>query len=116
MFDVLERAQRDIKEIARATGRIEDAKGGEPFDEGIVDRGGFGEDFRALGALGGTEQFFGGARGRAGNQGFDLRVRRRPFGQQRIDDHRLDDHHDLGAIGIMRAQLAALGRVQPAFE
>ena len=38
IFDVLDRLQREIEEIARAAGGIEDAQGAEPVDERVAPR------------------------------------------------------------------------------
>ena len=39
-----------------------------------------------------------------------------PLGQQRADHDRLDQQHDLVAVGVVRAELRALARVEPALE
>src|SRR3546814_16281498 len=39
-----------------------------------------------------------------------------PFGFERFDDYRAHDHHDFIAIGVMCAQLAALGRIESTLE
>ena len=46
----------------------------------------------------------------------DPGLRRLPFGEQRPDDHRLDDPHDLVAVGVVRPELRALVRIEPALE
>src|SRR3546814_6211740 len=39
-----------------------------------------------------------------------------PFGFERFDNYRAHDHHDFIAIGVMCAQLAALGRIESTLE
>ena len=39
-----------------------------------------------------------------------------PFGEQRLDDDRVHDLHDLVAVGVVGAELAALAGVEPALE
>ena len=42
--------------------------------------------------------------------------RRLPFGEKRAHYHRLNDPHDLVAVGVVRTELRALVRVEPALE
>ena len=46
----------------------------------------------------------------------DLRPHRLPFRRQRLDDDRVDDQHDLVAVGVVRAKLRTLVGVEPALE
>ncbi len=46
------------------------------------------------------------------NPGFDVF----PFGVERLDDHGFDDAHDGLRIGVVRTELAALGRIETALE
>src|SRR3546814_6712426 len=39
-----------------------------------------------------------------------------PFGFERFDNYRAHDHHDFIAIGVMCAQLAALGRIESTLQ
>ena len=48
--------------------------------------------------------------------GADQVLGRLPFGLPGTADNRLDDEHDLVAVGVVRAQLRALAGVQPALE
>ena len=41
---------------------------------------------------------------------------RLPLREQRADDHRLDNPHDLVAVGVVRPELRALVRVEAALE
>ena len=50
------------------------------------------------------------------DSGNDLLLYAPPLCHQRADDHRLDDPHDLVAVGVVRAELGALVGVEPAFE
>ena len=45
-----------------------------------------------------------------------IRLRRLPFRRQRPHDHRLDDHHDLFGIGVVRADLRPLVGIEDALE
>ena len=47
---------------------------------------------------------------------FDLALSGRPFLGQWPQDHRLDDHHDLFRVGVMRPDLPALVRIEEALE
>ena len=54
IFDVLDRLQREIEEIAGAAGRVEDAQAAQPVDEGVALRlrlGARGEEFLSRAAL-----------------------------------------------------------------
>ena len=53
---------------------------------------------------------------RAFETGSDFGLRRLPFGEPGTNHHRLDDTHDLVAVGVMRAKLRALVRVEPALK
>ena len=46
----------------------------------------------------------------------DLGLGRVPFGAQRAQHDRLDDHHDLFGVGVMRADLRALVGIEKALE
>ena len=116
MLDVLQRLQRDIQKIARSAGGIEHAEIRQPLDEARMNRRRRIDRARRLALLGRGQQPLGGPLRRAFHPRGDLRQRLGPFGLQRFDDHRPHDHHDLVAVGIMRAQLAALGGIESAFE
>ena len=48
--------------------------------------------------------------------GRDRVLLRFPFGEQRPDDHGLDEQHDLVPVGVVRAELGALVRIEAALE
>ncbi len=108
MFDVLERHERELEEVARPAGWIEHPEPRQPLEEGQEDRPrlGFGVGGGGLGL------YLTGARERRLNP----RLRLGPFSQKRPDDHRLDDLHDRVAIGVLDAKLAPLVRVKAALE
>ncbi len=55
-------------------------------------------------------------RRRALHRGRDPGLRRLPLRKQRTDDRRRDDPYDLFWVGVVRAELRALIRVQTALE
>ena len=48
--------------------------------------------------------------------GGEIGLRHVPLGQPRADHHRLNEQHDLVAVGIVRAELRAFAWVEPALE
>ena len=53
---------------------------------------------------------------RAFNRDGEIGLHGLPLGQQGADNHRVDDPHDLVAVGVVRAELRALVRVEPTLE
>ena len=99
MFEVLERPQRHIEKIARTTRRVQHPERPQPFQKTL----------QRLFSL----DSFGLLRGQQlGYIGLD----RRPFRPQRVTNHRLDQPANGGRIGIVRAQLRPLVRVQAPLE
>ena len=114
MLDVLEALQREVEKVAAAAGGVEDAEMFQPFEKADVEAVSFLERGGGPGFLGGLARVlkpvkhlhvFG-----------DFRLDIAPFCQQRLDNDRIDDAHDRAGVGIVRAGLAALGRVEAAFE
>ena len=48
--------------------------------------------------------------------GSDRGLLRSPFGEPWADDDRIDDEHNLIAVGVMRPELRTFVRIQPALE
>src|ERR1700688_2550266 len=106
-FEVLDALQGQVKKITRTAGGIKNRHLAQPF-----------EKFRAwLLSL----------RHRVVKSAALLQMRRLhklfcrdpgdlPFGPQRTQDHRLDDHHDLFGVSVMRADLRALVGIKKALE
>ena len=67
----------------------------------------FSRFVRSAGRLGGFHSVQGGG---------EIGLRRVPLGQPRADHHRLNEQHDLVAVGIVRAELRAFARIEPALE
>ena len=101
--------RREVEEVAGAAGRVEDAEAAQAFEE-AGERG----SSASLWARVAAEADFAGLL--AGEGGLDLGLRLGPFGEQRLDDDRAHDLHDLVAVGVVGAELAALGRVEAALE
>ena len=108
VLDVLERVQRQMEKIARTAGGVEHREPPQPFEKDAQKT----LRLRALPRLRRLRRRRPGLRQTVR----DLRLRRLPFGEPGADDHRLDDHHDLVAVGIVRAKLRALVRVEAALE
>ena len=108
MLQVLERVQRQIKEVAGAAGRVEHREAPQTFEEGAQQPLRLGKPARP--------RRFRLGRARAVETGGNLGLRSLPFREPGADDHRLDDAHDLVAVGVVRAELRALVRVEPALE
>src|SRR6266852_4655139 len=121
MLNVLDGLERQIEEVAGTACGIEDAEGAQPVTEGAIQDSSLIAEFGRRACLGGA-----GATSRVLRFLFDLRrlaqlildldIRKLPFGEERTHDHRLDNQHDLVAIGIVRAELAALVRVKASLE
>ncbi len=103
VLDVLQRLQRQVEEVAAAAGRVEHAVGLELLEEA---------DEHRLRVAPGLVAVALAARQRGG----DARHPAGPCGEQGALHHRLHEPGDGGRIGVVRAELAALGRVQPALE
>ncbi|OIQ78226.1 hypothetical protein GALL_400680 [mine drainage metagenome] len=116
VFDVFEFEKRDIQEVPRSAGRVQHAEGAQAFEKALVQRLGLVQRTGAGGKVFAHQQlFFGGAWGVFDKVGY-LCFDRFPLGQKRLHNHRPDDLHNLVAVGVMRAKLAALVRVQPALK
>ena len=96
-FQALEVLQGHVQEVAGAAGRVEHAYAAQA----VVEAAQFGGGFVGL-ALGGERQ--GGGLGVA------------PFGAQRFDHGGQHQPLDVGARGVVGAELVALARLQRAFE
>lgn len=107
MLDVLQGAQREIEKVPGPAGRIQHPEPGEPLQEAVEN---------PLRPVPRPRRRSAPGRGGLVHQPGDLRPRRLPFRHQRPDDHRLDDHHDLVAVGVVGAELAALVGVETALE
>ncbi len=108
MLQVLERLQGEIEEVPRAAGRVEHRERAQPVEERTVSPFGRVQSFRADGGrLGGFHSVQGGG---------ETGLRCIPLGQPRADHHRLDEQHDLVAVGVVRAELRAFAWVEPALE
>ena len=108
MLQILERLQGEIEEVPRAAGRVEHREHAQPVEERPIPPLGRVQPFRAGGRR------FGGFHSIQGAG--DLGLRRVPLGQPRADHHRLNEQHDLVAVGVVRAELRAFTRVEPALE
>ena len=104
-LQVLERLQREVEEVARAAGRVEHAHGAQPLEEGVEDRE------RVLRCRRLCRDHL--ARSQ---QGLDLRAGGLEVAPQRGQQHRLDEAHDRGPVGVVRAELRALAGVEAALE
>src|SRR5262249_40897956 len=103
--------------ISRAAGRVEHAKGPEAVEKTAVERICLIHQPSALRCLTAAAGAVEVARDlRLPHQSLDFGARRLPLGEPRADDDRLDAQHDLVAVGVMRAQLAALVGVEAALE
>ncbi len=96
-FEPLQVFERDVEEIAGAAGGVEDADGAEFVVEGADEVGGVFEL-----AFVGEEQ----------GGGLDVV----PLRAQRLDDGGQDEALDVGARGVVGAELVALERVEGAFQ
>ena len=108
VLQVLERLQGEIEVVSGAARRIEHREPAQPVAERRV------APLRLLAPLGAGGRRPGGLG--AFHIGGDLRLLGFPLGQQRADHDRLDQQHDLVAVGVVRAELRALARVEPALE
>ena len=118
-FDVLDALQREIEEIARAAGRVENAQGAEPVDEGVALGLGLGARRRrsVCRALALAVRPPPPAAASAGAMiASILAFAVVPLGAQRAQHDRLDDHHDLFGVGVMGADLRALVGIEKALE
>ena len=108
MLQILQRVQGEIEEVARPARRVEHRERPQPVEEGPQ------PPFRPLAPPGAGR---GRLRGlRPFQVGGDLPLRRFPPGQPRADHDRLDEQQDLVAVGVMRAELRPLVRVETPFE
>ena len=96
--------QGEIEEVARAAGRVENAHVGEALKENVELCFGSVEDGLAGPAATSREYL--------GHFGLD----RLPFDRERPHDDRLDDHHDLFRVGVVRADLRPLVGVEEPFK
>ena len=108
MFQVLERQQRQIQEIAGPTGRIENPRLPQPFQKAVA------QVLSRLARPGRGRRTFGGVS--LGEVRGDFTLDALPLRAQGPDDHRFHQQPDFVAVGVMRAQLAALVRVKTALE
>ena len=92
LFDVAQRFEREVEEVAAAAGRVEDAKVVQAQQEGLI---------------GGRGLF---------RPGEHLGLGRYPFRQQRFGYHRPDQLFDGAGVGVMGAQRRAGGGVEAALE
>ena len=108
MLQVLERMQRKIEEVARSARRIQHGEVPQPFQESPQ---------RPIHQPPLTRSRpRRPRRDRAFETGGDLGACPLPLGEPRTDDHRLDDAHDLVPVGVVRAELRPLVRVESALE
>ena len=114
VLQVLERLEREVEEVARAAGGIEDGEGAQPLQEVMEQALGAVPAASLVGSRGGSPTLPGGLR--IVQLRADQVLGGLPFRQPGADDDRLDDEHDLVAVGVVRAQLRALAGVQTALE
>ena len=97
MFQVLQRVQRQVQEVARPAGRVQYPEVRQPLQELAQLPGGslppIARRLRCLGLF------------RLVKQLFQFFLADLPLGQPRAHDHRIHDLHDLVAVGVVRAQL-----------
>jgi hypothetical protein len=104
-LEILERLQREVEEVAGATGRVEDPDGAQAIEERVQ---------KCLGVL---------VRGRTRSdplafrdESGDARLRLLEVPAERDQHHGLDQSHDGGPVGVMGPELRALARVEAALE
>ena len=114
VLQVLEQSQRHVQEVARPARRVQHSHRPQPLEERAPLRLGVPLPRREPLAAAAIER----ERGRLlpARQLLDARLHRRELAAQRVYHHRLDDHQDLLVVRVVRAQLPALVRVQPALE
>ena len=108
VLQVLERVQRQVQEVARAAGGVEHREGAKPGEEPAQPPLRFAPEPRP--------RRLRPRRPRPLHARRDPRLHRLPFGEQGAHHHRLDEPHDLVPVGVVRAELRTLGRVQAALE
>ena len=113
VFYVLEFQKRDVEEVARPKGRVQHSERLEPVQKRLLQRLGLLSSARVMAVFCDVLRSLSLVRlGGIFDQVFDLGFHLSPFVQERFHNHRIDDLHDLVAVGVMRAQMATLGRVQ----
>ena len=108
MLQILERLEREVQEVARAARGVEHRERAQPVEERPVPPLGLVSPFRAGGRRpGGCRPF---------QVGRNPGLLRLPRGEPGSDHHRLDEQHDLVAVGVVRPELRPLVRIEPALE
>ena len=105
VFEVLEELQRDVEEVAAAAGRVEDADGAQPFEEGAEDALGVLVGWRSSGHLA------------AGHHEWrDLRLSLGPVPAQWGHQDGLNKPKDRGSVCVVGAELRSLIGIEAALE